>query len=167
MNQHFTPEVEVTTPGNHDVVVKRKFNAPLALVWRCYTDPALVQRWMLGPPGWSMPVCEIDFRVGGQYLYRWRSDDDGSEFGFTGTYKEIIDQARIAHSEKPVDLDNMGDGEAHNVAEFTALGDMTEIVMTMSYASAEVRQMVLETGMTDGMGQTFLLLDALMDEMQG
>lgn len=164
MNKAFKPEVEVTTPGNCDVVVKRKFNAPLALVWRCYTEPALVQRWMLGPPGWSMPVCEMDFRVGGTYLYRWRSDEDGSEFGFTGTYKDILDQSRIVHSEMPVDLDNMGDGEAHNVAEFSALGDITELVLTMTYASADVRRMVLETGMTDGMGQTFLLLDQVLVE---
>lgn len=164
MNKNVKPDLEVTTPGDCDVVVKRKFHAPLSLVWRCYTEPGLVQRWMLGPPGWSMPVCEVDFRVGGTYLYRWRSDEDGAEFGFTGTYKEIVDQAQIVHSESPVGLDNMGDGEAHNVAEFIALGGMTEIVLTMSYASAEVRQMVLETGMTEGMGQTFLLLDQLLED---
>ena len=42
------------------------------------------RRWMLGPPGWSMPVCEMDVRPGGQYSWRWRSATDGREFGFGG-----------------------------------------------------------------------------------
>lgn len=166
MNQHFVREVEVATPGNRDVVVKRKFNAPVALVWRCYTEPALVKKWLLGPPGWSMPVCEMDLRVGGTYTWRWRNDESGDEFGFTGTFKEVDDGRRIVHSERPVDIDTMGNGESHNVVEFVPVGDMTELVMTMTYPSAEVREMVLATGMTDGMGQSFELLDTLLLEVQ-
>lgn len=167
MSTHLSPEVEVQTPGDRDVVVTRKFNAPVALVWRCYTEPELVKRWLLGPPGWTMPVCEIDLRVGGEYVYRWRNESDGSEFGFTGTFKQVDREQKIVHSERPVDLDNMGDGESHNVVAFVSRGDMTELVMTMTYESAEVRRMVLDTGMTDGMGMSFAHLDEVLAEQTG
>lgn len=161
MNVTFKPEVEVFTPGETDVIVKRKFNAPVALVWRCYTDPALLPRWLGGYPGWTMPVCEMDLRVGGTYLWKWRNEAEGMEFGFTGTFEEVIPNQRIVHSERPVDMEEMG--ESHNVVEFIPLGDMTELVMTMSYASAEVRQSVLDTGMIDGMGVSYARLDTLLE----
>ena len=156
--------VEVATPGDSQVVVKRRFNAPLELVWRCYTEPELVKRWLLGPPGWTMPVCEIDLRPGGVYRYRWRSDAEGVEFGFTGVFREIEPEKRITHSEIPEDSPEMG--ESHNVIEFLPIGDMTELVMTMTYADAAVRESVLATGMTDGMGMSFDLLDTLLEEQQ-
>jgi len=156
--------VDVATPGDRQVVVKRKFNAPVALVWRCYTEPDLVKRWLLGPPGWSMPVCEIDLKEGGSYTYRWRNEDDGTEFGFTGTFREIDGERRIVHTERPVDLDDWAESEAYNVVEFLPVGDMTELVMTMTYASADVREKVLATGMTDGMGMSYDNLDDLLTE---
>jgi Uncharacterized conserved protein len=66
--------VDVTTPSDREIRVTRVFDAPRTLVFDCHTKPDLVQRWMLGPPGWSIPVCDIDLRVGGKYLYTWRSD---------------------------------------------------------------------------------------------
>lgn len=165
MNLHAKQSLTVETPGETGVVVTRRFNAPVSLVWRAYTEPALIKRWLLGPPGWSMPVCEIDLRVGGAYTYRWRSDADGAEFGFTGTFKEIEPGALIVHSERPVDAPGMS--EAHNIIEFIPLGDMTELRMTMRYENAELRKMVLDTGMTDGMGQSFDLLDTLLIETRG
>lgn len=161
---HEAKTVEVTTPGDNQVVVKRKFDAPLSLVWRCYTEPELVKRWLLGPPGWSMPVCEMDLRPGGKYRYRWRNDADGSEFGFVGTFKDIETEKRITHTETPEDAPEMG--ESFNEIEFNALGDMSELVMTMTYENAEVRESVLATGMTDGMGMSFEMLDKLLVEQQ-
>lgn len=163
MNMSFKPEVEVSTPGETDVVVKRKFNAPVDLVWRCYTDPALLPRWLGGYPGWTMPVCEMDLRVGGTYTWRWRNEEQGMEFGFTGIFEEVILNRRIVHSERPVDVEEMG--ESRNVIEFVPLGDMSELIMTMSYANAEVRRSVLDTGMTDGMGVSFDRLDALLQQV--
>ena len=57
----------VTLPNDRDVVVVRAFNAPRELVFDAWTKPALVQRWLLGPPGWTMPVCEMDVRPGGKF----------------------------------------------------------------------------------------------------
>ena len=82
-------KAQVTLPSDREVKVTRSFKAARPLVYRAYTEPALVQRWLLGPPGWSMPVCEMDVRVGGRYRWRWRSDKDASEFGFAGTFREV------------------------------------------------------------------------------
>lgn len=151
---------EVSTPGDREVVVKRRFNAPVSLVWRCYTEPELVKRWLTGYEGWTMPVCEIDLRVGGSYRYRWRNSEDGSEFGFVGTYSRVDTESRIDHTEMMEGAEDMPPSE--NVIAFEPLGDMTELIITMTYISAEVRQMVLDTGMTDGMGSSFDKLDELL-----
>lgn len=155
--------VTVETPGDCAVVVRRRFDAPVQLVWRAYTQPVLVRKWLLGPPGWTMPVCEIDLRAGGAYTYRWRNEEDGTEFGFIGEFLEILPGARIVSTERPVDLEHTS--EAHNVVEFVPLGDLTELVMTMTYESAEIRQLVLETGMTDGMGMSFDNLDEVLVDL--
>ena len=92
-------KAQVTMPSDREVTVTRSFKAPRALVFRAYTEPELVRRWMLGPPGWSMPVCEMDVRVGGSYRWRWRSDTDGKEFGFAGTFREVQPPSRLVHTE--------------------------------------------------------------------
>ena len=156
--------VDVSTQGDGKVVVSRRFNAPAALVWRAYTEPALVKRWLLGPPGWDMPVCEMDLRVGGAYRWRWRSQEDGSEFGFTGTFKAIEPGRRIENTERPEDAPEMS--EAYNIVEFIPLGDQTELRMTMDYGTAQLRDQVLATGMTDGMALSYDLLDTLLPELE-
>ncbi len=92
-------KAQVTLPSDREVKVTRSLKAARQLVYRAYTEPALVQRWLLGPPGWSMPVCEMDVRVGGRYRWRWRSDEDASEFGFAGTFREVQPLSRLVHTE--------------------------------------------------------------------
>ena len=76
--------LEVSTPTEREIVMTRVFDAPRKLVFDAHTKPELVKRWLLGPPGWSMPVCEIDLRVGGMYRYVWRRDQDGTQMGMGG-----------------------------------------------------------------------------------
>src|SRR5687768_12667840 len=92
-------KAQVTTPSDREVKVTRSFRAPRALVYRAYTDPQLLKRWLLGPPGWTMPVCEMDVRVGGNYRWRWRSDEGNQEFGFSGTFREVEPASRLVHTE--------------------------------------------------------------------
>ncbi len=82
--------LEITTPSDREIVMTRVFDAPRDLVFDAYTKPELLKRWLLGPRGWSMPVCEIDLRVGGAYRYVWRRDPDGNEMGMGGVYREIV-----------------------------------------------------------------------------
>src|SRR2546430_2321535 len=87
--------LKLTTPGERDIVMTRVFDAPCQLVFDAHTKPELVKRWLLGPPGWSMPVCEIDLRVGGKYRFVWRHDRNGTEMGMGGVYREIKAPERI------------------------------------------------------------------------
>ena len=93
-------KAQITLPSDREVKVTRTFKAPRALVFRAYTEPALVRRWMLGPPGWSMPVCDMDVRVGGSYRWKWKNDSDGAEFGFFGTFREVQPPSKIVHTER-------------------------------------------------------------------
>lgn len=162
MTDFSTAYVELS--GDTDVIVKRAFNAPPELVWAAHTRPDLLRRWLGGYPGWTMPVCEVDLRVGGSYRYRWRNDEDGSEFGFVGTYREVEEYARIVNSER-YDADDAW-GEAINTTTFEGDGARTIVTTKMSFPTAEARKAATETGMTDGMEVSYKQLDGLILEEQ-
>ena len=161
-------KAQVTLPSDREVQVTRSFKAPRALVFRAFTEPALVRRWMLGPPGWSMPVCEMDVRVGGAYRWRWRSDTDGKEFGFFGTFREVQAPSRIVHTES-YDPGDLGEGyptggEALITTSFTEEGGVTTMTTLMDFGSKGARDAAVKTGMTDGMEQSYQLLDRILQE---
>jgi len=140
--------LKVTTPSDREIVVTRVFDAPRTLVFDCMCKPELVKRWLLGPPGWTMPVCEIDFKVGGRYRYVWRGPD-GSEMGMGGVYREIVPPDRIVQSEL-FDQDWTG-GETLATALLNEEASRTTLTITILYSSKEARDGALRTGMTEGM----------------
>jgi uncharacterized protein YndB with AHSA1/START domain len=164
-------KAQVTLPGDTQVRVTRDFRAPRHLVWQAHTDPKLVRRWMLGPPGWSMPVCEMDVRTGGAYLWRWRSRESGKMFGFHGDYREVDMPAKILHAEyyDPGDLGGAMDTSQPAIVDtrFTEQDGITSLVMVMEFASKEIRDAAVSTGMTDGMEMGYERLDKLFAEQQG
>jgi len=161
-------KAQVALPSDTEVVVTRSFNAKRALVWEAYTKPELVQRWLLGPPGWSMPVCEMDVRVGGKFRWVWRSVEDGSQFGFHGVFREVEAPAKIVHTEAydPGDIGgNMGEaGEALVTLTLAERGGITTMTTRVDYGSKEARDAAVSTGMTDGMELSYQNLDALLAE---
>lgn len=148
--------VTVTTPGDRDVCVTRTLDAPRELVFECHTRPELLTQWLLGPPGWSMPVCEVDFREGGAYRYGWRNDAKGQEFEITGTYREITPPAEIVTLER-----SMG-RETICTLRLEERDGQTTLTQTIRFDSAEARDAALATGMTRGMGQSYDRLAALV-----
>jgi uncharacterized protein YndB with AHSA1/START domain len=162
-------KAQVALPSDREVQVTRSFAAPRALVYRAYTEPKLMQRWLLGPPGWTMPVCEMDVRVGGRYRWRWRNNEDSSEFGFSGEFREVEAGARLVHSEH-FDPGTTGDasmaGEALVTVTFSERDGITTVISLMKYASKEARDGALASGMTDGMEQSYQLLDGLLSEQR-
>jgi uncharacterized protein YndB with AHSA1/START domain len=159
-------KAQVDLPSDREVRVTRDFQAPRALVYEAFTTPALVQRWLLGPPGWTMPVCEMDVRMGGKYRWRWRSDEDGKEFGFYGEYREVVAPARIVHTEfyDPGDAGgDMGNG-AMITMELIEQQQATRMVTLMDFGTKEARDAALSTGMTDGMEMSYQLLDGVLAE---
>jgi uncharacterized protein YndB with AHSA1/START domain len=137
----------------------RTFAAPPDLVFLAHTKPELVRRWLLGPPGWTMPVCEIDLRVDGRYRYVWR-DPDGNEMGMGGVFQEIVPPERIVARE--LFDDDWTGGETTVTTTFSAEGDGTLLTMTVLYLSSEARAAALATGMTEGMEAGYRNLDALL-----
>jgi len=158
-------KAQVTLPSDREVKVTRSFKAPRALVYRAHTEPDLVRRWLLGPPGWSMPVCEMDVRVDGKYRWRWRNDQDGSEFGFSGTFREVKAPERLVHSEayEPGTVGGSFPGnDALVTVTFTEDGGVTTLTSLIDFGSKEARDAAMATGMTDGMEQSYQLLDKVL-----
>ena len=150
---------DFTTPTDREVVATRVFDAPRALVWDAFTKPEHLQRWMLGPEGWTMPVCEVDLRPGGSWHYVWRKSD-GTEFGMTGTYREITPPERFVHTE------TWGDPwpETVNTYVFTDNGSKTTVVCTVLYPSQAARDEAMKTGMEDGWATSYDRLERVLRE---
>src|ERR1700716_3212460 len=94
-----TGKLIVTTPSDREIAMRRVFNAPRKLVFDAWTKPELVRRWLLGPPGWTMPICEIDLKVGGAYRYVWRKEGV-KDMGMGGVFRGIVPPERLVATEK-------------------------------------------------------------------
>lgn len=154
--RHTELEVEDDT----HTVVSRVVRGALEQVWRAHHEPDLLQRWMLGPDGWSMPVCDIARAVGETYRYEWESGEDGSRFGFTGELLEIEPPRREVASERMIGVE----GPA-NVNELTLEprpGNRTRIRIRITWPSREVRDATLATGMIDGMEASYARLEDVL-----
>lgn len=152
--------LKLTTKGDREIVMTRDFNAPRRLVFDAFTKPELVKRWLLGPPGWSMPVCEIDLKVGGAYRYVWRRDSDGSEMGMGGVYREIVLQERIVSTE--VFDKAWYPGEAVGTLVLSEQGGKTTVTQTVLYQSREARDGILKSGMESGVAASYDRLAQLL-----
>jgi len=156
--------IQVTTPSDREIVVARTFTAPRALVFDALTKPHLVKQWLLGPPGWTMPVCDIDARAHGRYRYEW-ANGKGESMGMGGTYKECIAPELIVATEK---FDQPWyEGEAEARIELTEQDGKTLHVVTVRYASKAVRDGVLSGPMTQGMAMSYDRLEDLLVGLQG
>jgi uncharacterized protein YndB with AHSA1/START domain len=137
----------------------RVFDTTPDLLFDALTKPELVKRWLLGPPGWSMPICEIDLKVGGSYRYVWRNED-GREMGVGGKYREIVRPQRIVHSET---FDEAWyPGEAIVTTTLIEKNGSTTLTMTMLMESREARDEVLESGMDSGVAVSYDRLEEIL-----
>ncbi|MCC6981965.1 MAG: SRPBCC family protein [Bauldia sp.] len=158
-----TKTLDVTLPSDREIAMTRVFDAPRALVYDAFTKPKLVQRWLLGPDGWTMPVCEIDLRVGGKWRYVWRNDADGSEFGMSGAYRELSRPDRTVHTE--IYSEDPNQTEAVVTTTFKESGGRTTMTSTMLLPSKEVRDAIIATGMAEGAGKSYDRLADLLPEI--
>lgn len=155
-----TGNLTVVARGDREIVMTRVFEAPRRLVFEAFTKPELVRRWLLGPPGWSMPICEIDLRVGGAYRWVWRHDLNGTEMGVSGIYREVVPPERIVSSEK---FDQSWyPGEAVGTVVLTEQGGKTTLTQTLLYESREARDAVLKSPMEQGVKASYDRLAELL-----
>ena len=151
-------ELILTTEGETHVIVKRRFAASPEAVYRAHVDPELLQRWCLGPEGWTMPVCINEGKPGGKIRYEW-SNGKGAGFFLTGEILELDPPHRIVHVERM----HMPDATPDNcvVTTFVADGSGTLMTMRMSLPDAETRRSMLATGMEHGMEASYARLERL------
>jgi uncharacterized protein YndB with AHSA1/START domain len=141
---------ELTTPSDREIVVTRVVDAPRRLVFAAFTDPEHVPQWMLGPGGWTMPVCEIDLRPGGAWHFGWRGAD-GAELDMRGEYREVVPPERVVNTES-------WGGDWPDTVNTLVLSEedgKTTISQRVLYPSKEARDAALRTGMKDGMAVSF------------
>ena len=144
----------LTLPSDREIVLTRVVDAPRRLVWEAWTDPRHLPRWMTGPEGWTMPVCEIDLRPGGAWHYAWRGAD-GTEMAMRGTYREVVPPERIDSTE------SWGGDWPETIVTLTLAeeGGKTTVTQRVLYPSQEARDAALKTGMKEGMAAGFDNLD--------
>lgn len=149
--------------GDREIRVTRVFDAPRRLVFDAYTRPELIKKWLLGPDGWSMPICEVDLRVGGKYRYVWKNDSDGSEMGMGGVYREVSPPERIVATES---FDEAWyPGEAIDTIVLTEQHGKTTLTQTILYNSRETRDAVLKSPMQTGMAASYNRLERFLPSL--
>lgn len=153
---------QVTTPSDSEIRLTRLFNAPRDLVFEAMTQPEHVKQWWgrLGD-GYSVPVCEIDFRVGG--AWRFVNRHPKGEAAFHGEYREILPPGRVVFTEI---FEQFPDSVSVVTAELTEEGDRTRLTATVRYPSLFVRDMVIQSGMAKGAGISYDCLEALVAQLQ-
>jgi uncharacterized protein YndB with AHSA1/START domain len=151
--------LKVTTPSDREIMMTRIFDAPRSLVFDCYTKPELIKRWLTGPEGWSLVVCDNDLRVGGAFRWVWRGPD-GREMGMGGVHRDIVRPERIVRTEL-FDQDWTG-GETVGTLVLTEQDGKTTVTTTELYSSLAARDGALQSGMTQGVAANNDKLETLL-----
>jgi uncharacterized protein YndB with AHSA1/START domain len=149
---------QVTTPSDAEIRMTRLFNAPPQLVFDVMSRPEHVREWWanLGE-GYSVPVCEIDFRVGGAWRFVSRHPNGDAEF--YGTYLEIDAPHRIVFTEIYAPFP---DSPSTVTSVLTEENGKTRMTATVRYSSKDVRDMVIASGMAKGAGISYDRLEDLL-----
>jgi uncharacterized protein YndB with AHSA1/START domain len=146
------------TEGDRHVVVVRHFKAPPEAVYRAHVEPGIIQKWLLGPDGWTMPVCVSEARPGGAIRYEW-TNGKGTNFHLTGEYVELSPYRRIVHVERMFMPNRTPDNHVETLFEPDGAG--TLMTMRMTLPDEKVRAAMLATGMEHGMEAGYARLDAM------
>ena len=147
------------TEGDTHVLVTRHFAASPEAVYRAHIEPTLVRQWMLGPEGWTMPVCINEAKPGGRIRYEW-SNGKGGGFSLTGEFLELEPYRRIVHVERMHLPDPTPDN--HIETRFEPDGSGTRMTMRMTLPDSATRAAMLATGMESGMETSYQRLDGIV-----
>lgn len=152
-------KLTLKTEGEHRIVVTRRFAAPPEAVYRAHTDPKLVQKWMLGPEGWTMPVCICEAKPKGKIRYEW-ANGKGDGFYLTGEFIELQPHRRIVHVERMHLPEATPDN--HIETSFEAEDNGTLMTMRMTLPDVETRTRMLSSGMEMGMEASYVRLERML-----
>jgi uncharacterized protein YndB with AHSA1/START domain len=152
--------LKVSTPTDREIVLMRVFDAPRTLVWEAMSKPDLLKRWLPGPPGWSMVLCQQDWRVGGAFRYAWRGPD-GTEMAMRGVYREVVPPERVVRTESFVFGGEVRAGESLATLALSEQGDRTTLTLTVLFPSKEARDAAIASGMERGLAEGYDRLDEI------
>jgi uncharacterized protein YndB with AHSA1/START domain len=154
-------KLKVAAAGDRELVMTREFNATKAMVFDAWTKPELVKRWLAGPEGWTLSVCEIDLQVGGSYRYEW-THRNGMKMGMGGVYREIVPAERIVATEKFDE--SWYPGGAIVTTTMNEKSGITTVETKVTYESQEARDVVLRSPMETGAGASYDRLEKMLAE---
>lgn len=158
MSEETLQKMTLETEGERHVIVTRRFAAAPEAVYRAHTEPELIRQWLLGPEGWTMPVCLHEGRVGGRFRYEWVKGDKG--FSITGEILELEPGYRIVHVERMHLPDATPDNHIETRFERDGAGTLMTIRMTLP--DAQTRAMMLGSGMEKGMEASYVRLEGMI-----
>ena len=158
--------LKVTTPTDREIVMTRTFDAPRSEVWEAMTRPELIKRWLFGPPGWEMTVCEEDLRVGGAFRWAWRGPG-GEQMSMHGVYREVAlprgrDGGRIVRTECFDFGCDAQAGEQVGTLVLTEQGGKTLLTLAVLYPSKEARDGAVASGMEHGVAAGYDRLEEML-----
>lgn len=156
----FSAELATETQilSDTQVRVSRVVRGSTEQVWRAHNEADLMKQWLLGPDGWTMPVCIVAEKVGDTYRYEWEPEGGGDGFGFTGELLESDKPYRSVTTESMIGMP----GSTLNELTLTPVEGGTLLSLVITYANAEMRDMILATGMTDGMETSYQRLEGML-----
>ena len=149
----------LTLPSEREIVMTRVFDAPRELVFEAHSKCEHMSRWW-GPRGFTLTLCEMDFRPGGAYRFVQRAPD-GAEYAFRGQYREIVPPERIVWT---FEFEGMPGHVSVETATFSEQDGKTMLTATAVYDSVEDRDAVLQSGMEAGLRETW---DRLAEYVEG
>jgi uncharacterized protein YndB with AHSA1/START domain len=152
-------KLTLTTDGERFLVASRWFRASPEAVYRAHTEPRLLQKWLLGPDGWTMPVCVCEARPGGKIRFEW-SNAEGRSFFQTGEFLELEPYRRIVHVARMFLPERTPDN--HVETTFEAERGGTLMTLRMSLPDAATRAAMLASGMERGMEASFARLESML-----
>ncbi len=154
--------LKVTTPGDREIAMARTFDAPRELVFKAWTTPDLLKRWLYGPEDWRLMDCEIDLKAGGAIRWVWRHQDGGS-MGLRGVYREIAPPDKLVFTE--IFDDNWTGGETLVTLTFVENAGKTTVTQSILYVSKAARDGALKSGMEEGMAVGYDRLEKLLPSL--
>ena len=160
-------QADATTAADRTFVMERVFDAPRELVFEAFSNPEHLKYWW-GPKGWTLPVCEVDFRPGGVWLYCMRGPNGEESWG-KATYGDIKPPEKIVYTDNFVDRDGnvlANTPQMQITVTFEALEDKTRVINRAVFGSVEELDTVLKMGMAEGANQTWDRLEAFLEHAQ-
>jgi uncharacterized protein YndB with AHSA1/START domain len=147
----------IAEPGKQEIIMKRIYDAPRALVFKAYTDPALIPQWW-GPRRYSTIVDKLDPRPGGLWRFLNR-DKDGNEYAFHGVYHELAAPERIVAT---FEFEGVPGHVSLETLKLEEIGGRTVLTNTSVFQSVADRDGMLQGGMEEGASETMDRLGELL-----